>query len=266
MAYWRQGVVKSLKRFISPIFLFTTFGFLYLPLFVLIAFSFNSKSFPAPWERFTFEWYKELFSSYALWDSFFNSCVVASTSTFLCLLLTIFLLYFLSRAKTLGNWSTLFYGNLIIPETVLGVGLLSYFTLIGMPLGIPTIVIAHTVLGLGFSIPILFIRFSEIDHRIFEASRVLGASASQTFFRVALPLMRPTLFAAGLMIFIISFDDFVLSYFCSGTSAQTLSLFLVASIRYGISPVINAFASILLILIVLLASLFFSFKKEARIF
>lgn len=177
-----------------------------------------------------------------------------------------FLLYLLSRVRTLGNWPTLFYGNLIIPETVLGVGLLSYFTLANIPLGLPTIIIAHTVLGLGFSTPILFIRFSEIDHRIFEASRVLGASSSQTFFKVALPLMRPTLFAAGLMIFIISFDDFVLSYFCSGTSFQTLSLFLVASIRFGISPIVNAFASILLILIVLLATLFFAFKKEARLF
>jgi spermidine/putrescine transport system permease protein len=176
------------------------------------------------------------------------------------------LLYLLLRRRTIGNWSNLFYGNLIIPETVLGAALLSYFNLANIPLGLPTIIIAHTVLGLGFSIPILFIRFSEIDQRIFEASKVLGASSTQTFFKIALPLMRPTLYAAALMIFIISFDDFVLSYFCSGTSAQTLSLFLVSSIRYGISPVINAFASLLLILIGCLATLFFSFKKEARIF
>ena len=257
---------KRLKKLLPATFLFITFGFLYLPLFVLIASSFNAKSFPAPWGNFTLKWYKELFSSQKLWESFFNSFVVASSSTILSIVLTMLLLYLLLRLRTLGNWSTLFYGNLIIPETVLGVGLLSYFNLANVPLGLPTIIIGHTVLGLGFSIPILFVRFSEIDQRIFEASRVLGASSSQTFFKVALPLMRPTLLAAGLMIFIISFDDFVLSYFCSGSSVQTLSLFLVASIRYGVSPVINAFASILLILIVLLAALFFSFKKEARIF
>ncbi len=257
---------QALTRFLPRVFMFTTFGFFYLPLFVLIAFSFNAKPFPAPWSHFTLEWYKELFVSQELWGAFFNSFIVASVSTFLCLMLTMFLLYLLSRVRTLGNWPSLFYGNLIIPETILGVGLLSYFSLMNIPLGLSTIIIAHTVLGLGFSIPILFIRFSEIDHRIFEASRVLGASSSQTFFRVALPLMRPTLCATGLMIFIISFDDFVLSYFCSGASTQTLSLFLVASIRYGISPVINAFASILLILIVLLASLFFSFKSRSRLF
>ena len=257
---------KSIKRFIPAIFLFLVFGFLYLPIFVLITSSFNTKAFPAPWGDFTLKWYKELFSSNQLWDSFFNSFICASCSTFLSIFLTMLLLYLLLRRRTVGKWSTLFYGNLIIPETVLGVGLLSYFNLASIPLGLPTIIIAHTVLGLGFSIPLLFIRFSEIDKRIFEASKVLGASSTQTFFRIALPLMRPTLFAAALMIFIISFDDFVLSYFCSGTSVQTLSLFLVSSIRYGISPVINAFASILLILIVLLAALFFSFKKEARIF
>ncbi len=257
---------KSLKKFIPRIFLWTTFSFLYLPLFVLIAFSFNAKSFPAPWGHFTIHWYKELFEAQQLWDSFLNSFIVASFSTLLSLLLTTALLYLLSRFRTLGNWSTIFYGNLIIPETVLGAGLLSYFTLAHVPLGLPTIVVAHTVLGIGFSIPILFTRFAEIDIRIFEASRVLGASSAQTFFKVSLPLMRPTLLAVSLMIFIISFDDFVLSYFCSGTSVQTLSLFLVNSIRYGISPVINAFASILLILIALLASLFFTFKKEARLF
>ncbi len=257
---------KRLKKLIPSIFLVSTFGFLYLPLFVLICSSFNTKSFPAPWGHFTLKWYNELFTSSKLWESFFNSFIVASSSTILSILLTMLLLYLLSRMKNLGNWPVLFYGNLIIPETVLGVGLLSYFNLVHLPLGLPTIIIAHTVLGLGFSIPILFIRFSEIDKRIFEASRVLGASYTQTFFKIALPLMKPTLFAAALMIFIISFDDFVLSYFCSGPSVQTLSLFLVASIRYGVSPVINAFASILLILIALLTTLFFSLKKEARIF
>jgi spermidine/putrescine transport system permease protein len=259
-------VKAKLKKLGPPIFLFLTYSFFYIPLAVLISASFNSKSFPAPWGEFTLKWYKELFKSETLWESFFNSFIVASSSTILSIILTLFLLYLLSRHRSLGNTASLFYGNLIIPETVLGAGLLSYFTLIHLPLGITTIIIAHTVLGIGFSIPLLFNRFFEIDHRIFEASRVLGASASQTFFKIALPLVRPTLFASSLMIFIISFDDFILSYFCSGTSVQTLSLFLVASIRYGISPVVNAFASIMLILITLLAALFFSLKKEARIF
>src|SRR5579872_3593595 len=108
---------QVLARFLPRAFMFVTFGFFYLPLFVLIAFSFNAKPFPAPWSHFTLEWYKELFASQELWGAFFNSFIVASISTFLCLMLTMFLLYLLSRVRTLGNWPSLFYGNLIIPET-----------------------------------------------------------------------------------------------------------------------------------------------------
>ena len=256
--------MKKITKIAPLFFLITTFIFLYLPLIVLVTFSFNSKSFPAPWSHFTLDWYKELFSSRELWVSFFHSLTVATVSTALCLFLAISLLYFLAKGKKIKKWSSLFYGNLIIPETILGVSLISYFTLLNIPLGLHTIVIAHTILGLGFIMPILFIRFSEIDPRTFEASLVLGASFSQTFFRIALPIIKPTLFTSALMIFVLSFDDFVLSYFCSGSSAQTLSLFLIASIRYGISPVINAFSSILLILIILLTALFFSFKSRKR--
>lgn len=160
--------------------------------------------------------------------------------------------------------TNLFYVNLLLPETVFGVALISFFSLLNIPLGLMTIIIAHTVVGLGFAAPIAFVRFREIDPIFFEASRVLGATATQTFFRVILPLMKPILITIGLMIFVISFDDFILSYFCAGAGSQTLSLFLVCSARYGLSPVINALATLLLVFTLLLAAIFFSMDKRAR--
>lgn len=239
--------------------------FLYLPILTLIIFSFNTKSFPSPWDQFTFKWYHELFNASALWHSFTNSLIVACISTSLSLLMGIFLIFFRAQGGRIQKALPLFYGNLMIPETMLAISLLSYFTLFKIELGMPTLIVAHTVLGLGFVIPILYTRYLQLDRRLTEASEVLGASPLQTFFKITLPLLKPTLLATGLLIFILSFDDFILSYFCAGTSVQTLSLYLLSMLRSGILPIVNALSTILLLLSALLVMLFFSPKIRSRI-
>ena len=177
----------------------------------------------------------------------------------------IFLIFFRAQGGRIQKALPLFYGNLIIPETMLAISLLSYFTLFKIELGMPTLIVAHTVLGLGFVIPILYTRYLQLDRRLTEASEVLGAAPFQTFIKITLPLLRPTLLATGLLIFILSFDDFILSYFCAGTSVQTLSLYLLSMLRSGISPIVNALSTILLLLSSLMVMLFFSPKIRSRI-
>jgi len=252
-------------KFTSLFVVVGSYLFLYLPILILIIFSFNTKSFPSPWEQFTFKWYHELFNSSDLWRSFTNSLIVACISTSLSLLMGIFLIFFRAQGGRIQKALPLFYGNLIIPETMLAISLLSYFTLFKIELGMPTLIVAHTVLGLGFVIPILYTRYLQLDRRLTEASEVLGASPFQTFIKITLPLLRPTLLATGLLIFILSFDDFILSYFCAGTSVQTLSLYLLSMLRSGISPIVNALSTILLLLSALLVMLFFSPKIRSRI-
>lgn len=256
---------RSKLRLLWPVFMGLVFFFFYLPIVILFIFSFNSKPFPAPWESFTLKWYRLLFSNGEVWFSFWNSYLVAMSSTLLCTALSIFMIYFLSTGGKISRFIPLFYGNLVIPETVLAIALISYFVLLKIPLGLHTVIVAHSIIGLGFALPMLYVRYKELDPKIFEASRNLGASHLQTFTRIVLPLMRPTLIATGLMIFILSFDDFILAYFCSGSGAQTLSLFLVTSLRWGISPIINALASILLLITITLAGIFFSLKRKTRI-
>ena len=239
--------------------------FLYLPLLILIIFSFNSRSFPSPWETFTLRWYQELFHSNELWNALFHSLFVAIVSTSLSLILGIFLIFFRAQGGRIQKSLPLFYGNLIIPETMLAISLLSYFTLFKVELGILTLIVAHTVLGLGFVIPILYTRYLQLDTRLNEASEALGASPLQTFFKITLPLLRPTLISTSLLIFILSFDDFILSYFCAGTSIQTLSLYLLSTLRAGVSPIVNALSTILLLLSSGLVLLFFSPKIRSRI-
>ncbi|MBM3201458.1 MAG: ABC transporter permease [Chlamydiae bacterium] len=255
-----------LRRLPLPLFVLMIYLFLYAPIIILVLFSFNSKSFPAPWHSFTLHWYRELFQCTELWQSLRNSLLVASTATCTSLFLGVCLIFFQSSGGRVKKFIPLFYGSLVIPETILAVGLISYFAILHIPLGLVTLMISHTVIGLGFSIPVLFVRYFQLDPRLKEASLVLGASPMQTFFRITLPLLRPTIIACGLLTFVISFDDFVLSYFCSGTAVQTLSIYLVNSLRFGISPVVNALSVLLLVLTTILALIFFSPKIRTRIF
>jgi spermidine/putrescine transport system permease protein len=250
-----------MKKFSSYAAIIFTYTFLYLPILVLIVYSFNSKPFPSDWQEFSLKWYKELISTTYLWKSFTNSLIIALSSTFLSLFMGVSMIYFRAQSGRIHKYIPLFYANLIIPETVLAVSLLSFFTLFAIPLGIFTLIASHTVIGLGFTIPILYTRFRELDPKMVEASLDLGATPKQTFFRITLPVLRPTLLGIGLLIFVISFDDFVLSYFCSGTQVETLSLYILSMIRSGISPIVNALSTLLLLLSGTIILVFFQRKK-----
>lgn len=242
-----------------------TYLFLYVPIAVLLVFSFNSESFPSPWKSFSLKWYIELFEATFLWQSFLNSLIVAMCSTLISLIMGIFLIFYAAQGGRIGKFLSLFYGNVVIPETVLAVSLLGFFTLMSIPLGLVTLILAHTVLGLGFVIPIVYAKYLELDPRLTEASLVLGASPLQTFFKVTLPLLRPSLISTGLLVFIISFDDFILAYFCAGSTSQTLSLYILSMLRSGVSPIVNALSAVLLALSTITALLFFSMKTKVRI-
>jgi spermidine/putrescine transport system permease protein len=255
-----------ISKIASSSLIIFTYLFLYVPIIVLLVFSFNSESFPAPWKQFSLKWYKELFEAVYLWESFLNSLIVAASSTLVSVVMGIFLIFYAVQGGKIGKFLSLFYGNVVIPETVLAVSLLGFFTLMSIPLGLTTLVLAHTVLGLGFVIPIVYAKFLELDPKLTEASLVLGASPLQTFFKVTLPMLRPSLISTGLLVFIISFDDFILAYFCAGSTSQTLSLYIMSMLRSGVSPIVNALSAILLALSTAFALLFFSLKTRVRIF
>lgn len=251
------------KNPLLKLFTMLVYGFLYLPIIVIVIFSFNSNRFPAPWTSFTLNWYHDLiYSSPALWNSFLISLKVAVSATTLSLAMSIMFLYWVAHGAKLAKWTTLFYGNLIIPEIVLAVALLSFFTAFNIPLGTEALIIAHTLLGLGFSLPILYSRYSQLDSKLYEASLVLGATVRQTFFKIAIPQLKSALFSTAVLVFVLSFDDFVLSYFCAGSHSQTLSLYLLSMLRSEVSPVVNALSTILLIISTTLALVYFSLSKR----
>lgn len=232
------------KNFLS-FFVLASFLFLYMPIFVLVAYSFNEGEFPLEWQGFSLHWYYELFSLVEIWRAFKTSLIVATSAAILSLCLGMIFLY--GAKKFPYKVISVFYINILIPDIVLAVGLLSLYAYFSIPLGLVALIIGHTVLGLGFVIPILSARFDEMDEFLIEASYDLGASEMYTFFNVVIPFMYPALFAAALLVMIVSFDDFLVSFFCAGSATQTLSLYVFSMIRAGVSPTVNALSTIMLL-------------------
>ena len=134
-----------------------------------------------------------------------------------------------------------------------------------MLFGLHTLIVGHTLLGLGYTIPILYNSFSAFDPCLIEASLDMGATNRQTFFKIVLPIIFPSLLASGLLVFILSFEDFLIAFFCSGTDAQTISLYIFAMLRTGVSPEINALAMFMILMSTILVTAFCSLKVKERI-
>jgi len=257
-------MIQKLSKLLLPIWVAAAYLFLYVPLFVLVIFSFNKTAFPYRWAGFSWCWYQDLFASSALWDAVYNSFIVGLSAVALSLIIGLFFVMWIVQRKT-DYFLTLFYPNLIVPEIVLAVGLLSFFIFFHIPLGLNTLVVAHTLLGLGYTIPILHASFVAFDPRLIEASLDLGATPTQTFFKIVLPVITPALLSAGLLVFILSLDDFLIAFFCAGSDAQTLSLYIFSMIRSGVSPEVNALATLMIIVSSVLVMAYSSLQVRDRI-
>jgi len=160
----------------------------------------------------------------------------------------------------------LFYGSLIAPEIVLAVCLLSFFTFFTIPLGITTLIVGHTLIGLAYVVPIIKTRYEEMDYRLIEASMDLGATESQTFYKIVIPILAPAIISASLLVLIVSLDDFLISFFCAGASTLTLPMYIFSEIRSGATPVVNALSTLLLVVSSLLILILTSLKLKTRMF
>ncbi|HBR70820.1 TPA: spermidine/putrescine ABC transporter permease PotC [Candidatus Dependentiae bacterium] len=252
----------QLRKYSLPLLVILAYLFLYLPIIVLIVFSFNNANMSYQWHGFTLKWYQELFHSEVIWGVLKNSLIVAGCSTFLSLTLGAMVVY--GMKEKLDRFAHIFYIPVLIPEIVLSVGFLYLFSFFRIPLGLPTVIVAHTLLGLAYSVPLLHARLSELDENVIEASMDLGATPWQTFVRIVFPFLRPALLSAGLLAWIVSFDDFLIAFFCTGGSSQTLPLYIYAMVRVGVSPVINALSVLMLVLSCLLVLIYSSIKFKSK--
>ena len=228
------------------------FAFLYAPLAVVVVYSFNSGPLVSRWEGFSLVWYREVLERDdvrdAVWTSLRVAVAASTAGTVLAMLAALGIVEMLRRGSSLavGFLST----PLLIPEIVTAVGTLSFFVLLDFERGMSTLVLAHTAFCVPFALLPIRARLAELDPSVFEAASDLGASRLRLFRRVTLPLLVPGIVSGGLLAFIISLDDYLISAFVAGPTSTTLPIFLFGLIRRGASPLINAVSTLLLLVTV----------------
>ncbi len=226
------------------------YAFLYLPIAVVVVLAFNSGRQVLVWEGFSTRWFGEALADPTITEPLRNSLLVAGGNTVVACVLGTALALALSRLgpRIRGPIDAVVYMALVTPEIVFGISALIFFVQAGVPLGLKTILAAHAVFNISVVALIVRARFIGVNQELEEASYDLGVGPISTFWHVTLPRLAPAILAGGLLAFTLSFDDFITSFFVSGAGTPTLPLRIFSSLRFGISPVINATAAMILAL------------------
>lgn len=223
------------------------FAFIYLPIVVLIAYSFNRDGVGGfPPRHFTIDWYRQLFADSAIWDAVLNSLIVAAASVVLALTLGLLAALALDRASFPGKalFRRLVLLPLILPGIITGLSLLMFAVFIGLPLSLLTVFLGHGTALISVATTELFAGLQKMDRAQEEASLDLGATPWQTFWRITLPNLKLSLIAAGLLIFTLSMDEIAVTFFLIGRD-NTLPLEIWGRLRRGITPEINAISTLI---------------------
>lgn len=224
-------------------------AFIYLPILMIIIYSFNNTRLGSDWEGFTLDWYTSLFHNRHVMEALMNSLTIAVTSTVVSTLLgTIAALALRNlRSKGRSGMSGLLYLPVIIPDIIMGISLLVMFSQLNMPLGKTTVIIAHITFSLSYVYVVVAARLSGMGKQLEEAANDLGATPWQTFRHVTLPQIAPGIISGALIAFTLSLDDFMVSFFVAGPSSTTLPIYIYAQVKRGISPEINALCTLLIL-------------------
>jgi len=245
----------SIPVWVISIFLYI---FLYAPIAVVIVYSFNASKYGGPWRGFTTQWYAHLLDSDAKVTAVWNTIILGGASTAIATVFGTMLGYGLSRYRFPGKklFSFLMYIPVIIPDIVMAVALLLFYSLVRkwlglFELGMSTMIISHVTFQIPFVAIVVRSRLAGMDAAIEEAAHDLGASSWQTFWNVTFPMIAPGVVAGAILAFTLSLDDFVVSFFTTGPGATTLPILIYSSVKRGITPDINALSTLIVVASVL---------------
>lgn len=239
----------SLSGFYLNSHLKIVYFFLYMPILVLMVLSFNKAGLPTVWSGFSVDWYGKLFENEAILNAAWNTLIVALISTVLSSILGTLLALGIERMKVSSGLDALLFAPMIIPDIVLAISLLSFFTMLDFTLGLHSIVLSHVVFNIAFVCAVVRTRLKNFDYSVIEASEDLGANSFTTFRRVTLPIIFPGVLAGSLLAFTLSVDEFIIAFFTAGagSSSTTLPMQIYSMIRFGVTPEINAMATIVML-------------------
>jgi len=223
--------------------------FFYLPVFVLVINSFNAARFGGSWEGFSLIWYQKLFHHREIWAAFRNTIIIALGATAMSVIIGTTAALALHRYQTKLQKAhyMLIYTPLVIPEILMGIGLLLFFVALKIQLGLFTIMISHVTFCISFVAMVVLGRLQNFDFSVVEAAQDLGANWPTVAWKVLIPLLSPGIISGALLAFTLSIDDFVITFFVAGPGSTTLPLRIYSMIKHGSPPLINALSAILLL-------------------
>ncbi|MCC7328222.1 MAG: ABC transporter permease [Burkholderiales bacterium] len=227
------------------------YAFLYLPLVIVVVYSFNDSRLNAEWVGFTFDWYRKLAANEEMLLAAGNSLLIALVASAVS---TVFgtLAGLAMHRYRLRLLPILVLAPIAIPEILMGVSLLIFFVMLNFTLGLVSVALAHIAFCIGFVAIVVRARLSGMDESLVEAARDCGASPAQAFFHVTLPLIMPGVIAGALMAFTLSIDDFVITFFTAGAGTVTLPLQIYSMIKIAVTPEVNAVSTLLMLLTLML--------------
>ncbi len=233
----------------STVMFWLVMAFLYIPIATIILLSFNKGGLPTQWTGFSTVWYTALAQEHELLASAVVSLIVAVASTAIATVIGTLLAIGVESGRQTILLDTALFAPMVIPDIVLAIALLSFFSLMNMALGLQTIILSHSVFNVAFVAAVVRARMKNFDWSIIEASIDLGATRITTLRRVLLPVILPGIFAGAMVAFTLSFDEFIIAYFNAGPSesSTTLPMRIYGMVRFGVTPVVNAAATLMLI-------------------
>lgn len=261
------------KLSFSSVMLWFGLIFLYAPMLILVIYSFNDSKLVTVWGGFSPKWYSELFQDQQILDAVWTSLRIAFYSSTMAVIIGTMAAFVMTRFKR--SWAKLTLSNmitapLVMPEVITGLSLLLLFVhmadLLGWPRerGMVTVWIAHSTFCAAYVAVVVSSRLRELDMSIEEAAMDLGATPLKTFFLITVPIISPALMAGWLLSFSLSLDDLVIASFASGPGATTLPMVVFSSVRLGVSPKINALATLIILCVSLIAFLSWYMARRAE--
>lgn len=229
------------------------YAFLYLPLLIVVVYSFNDSRLNAEWTGFTFKWYTTLFNDAPMLLAARNSLVIGAVTSVVATLLGTMAGMVLHRFRA-PVLQLLTLTPIAIPEILTGVSLLIFFNILNFTLGYLSITLSHIAFCIGFVAVVVRSRLAGMDESLVEAARDLGASQWQAFRLVTLPMIMPGVIAGALMAFTLSIDDFVITFFTAGVDSETLPLRIYSMVKIAVTPEVNAVSSLLMLLTLIIVS------------
>ncbi|WP_169928905.1 extracellular solute-binding protein [Clostridium botulinum] len=242
-------MMKNNKGLLSKIYATLVYIFLYLPIFVLVVFSFNKSKLNATFTGFTLDWYKNLINNTQILEALKNSLIIAFISTFFAVIIGTLAAIGMYRYKFKGKRAMegLLYIPVVIPEIVMGISMLAFFSSLNLPAGLITLILAHITFCISYVIIVVRARLDGFDSALEEAAQDLGATPWQTLTKVTLPVISPGIISGALLAFTLSLDDVIISFFATGPDSNTLPLKIFSMVKFGVTPEINALSTVMMV-------------------